>query len=182
MPPYETMHGRKFRTPSCWLEARKKHFAGLELVHQTVEKLKVIRERMLASQSRQKSYADKKRRPITFVVGGQVLLKVSPWKGLVRFRKRGKLSPHVIGPFKVFYPRKYSGEEVDMLPLSELRIDEDRRLVEEPEAIINCKKKKLRHKMIELVLVQWKHMTGPNLTWEAKSEMKIHYPHLFAAA
>ena len=101
MAPYQALYGQKCRTPSCWLEAREKQFMGPEMVHQTAEKLKIIRERMLAAQDRQKSYADKKRRPMTFEVGDSVLLKVSPWKGLIRFGKRGKLSPRFIGPFKV---------------------------------------------------------------------------------
>ena len=74
---------------------------GPKIVHQTAEKLKVIREMMLVAQDRQKSYADKKRQPISFDVGDSVLLKVSPWKGLIRFGKRGKWSPRFIGSFKV---------------------------------------------------------------------------------
>ena len=75
---------------------------GPKIVHQTTEKLQVIRERMLAAQDRQNSYADKNRRPMTIKVGDLVLLKVSPWKGLIRFGKRGNLSPRFIGPFQVF--------------------------------------------------------------------------------
>jgi hypothetical protein len=206
MAPYEALYGRKCRTPSCWLEAGEKHFTGPEIVHQTADKVKIIRERMLAAQSRQKSYADLRRKPMTFEVGDQVLLKVSPWKGLIRFGKRGKLSPRFIGPFKVLqrvgnqayklelppelegihntfhvcYLRKCLGEEPDMIPLSELRIDENKRLIEEPDAIVDYKTKKLRHKLIKLVLVRWKHSVGPNLTWETESDMKNRYPHLFA--
>ena len=101
MTPYQALYGQKCRTPSCWLEAGEKQFMGPEIVHQTAEKLKIIRERVLAAQDRQKSYADKKRRLMTFEIGDSVLLKVSPWKGLIRFGKRGKLSPRFIGPFKV---------------------------------------------------------------------------------
>ena len=159
MPPYEALYGRNFQTSSCWLEAGDKHLAGLDIVHQTTKNLKVISEMMLAAQSHQKSYADKKQRPITFDVGDQVLLKISPRKGLIRFGKRGKLSIHFIGPlynhelidelqgihntFHVCYLKKYLVEEVDMLPLLELRIDEDRRLVEELEEIVDRKMKKL---------------------------------------
>ena len=178
---------------------------GPELVHQTAEKLKIIRERMLAAQDRQKSYADKRRRPMTFEVRDSVLLKVSPWKGLIRFGKRGKLSPRFIGPFKVLqrignqayklelpeelngihntfhvcYLRKFTGEVPDIIPISELRIDENKRLIEEPEAIVDRKTKKLRCKMVELVLVRWKHTNGPNLTWETESDMMGRYLQLF---
>ena len=152
---------------------------GPEMVHQTAEKLKIIRERMLAAQDRQKSYADKKRRPVTFEVGDSVLLKVSPRKGIIRFRKRGMLSSRFIGSFKVLqrvgnqayklelpeelngihntfhvcYLRKFTGEVPDIIPIFELRIDENKRLVEEPETIVDRKTKKLRRKMVELVLV-----------------------------
>ena len=70
------------------------------------------------------------------------------------------------------------GEVLDMIPLSELRIDENKRLIEEPKAIIDRKTKKLQRKMVELVLVRWKHTNGPNLTWETESDMMSHYPHL----
>ena len=66
-----------------------------------------------------------------------------------------------------------------MIPLSKLRIDEDKRLVEDLEGIDDCKRKKLRHKMIDLVLVRWKHLAGPNPTWETESDMKSRYPHIF---
>nr|KAJ0212322.1 hypothetical protein LSAT_V11C400157430 [Lactuca sativa] len=92
MTLYQALYGQKCRTPSCWLKVGEKQFMGPEIVHQTAEKLKIIRERMLAAQDRQNSYADNKRRPMTFEVGDSVLLKVSPWKGLIRFGKRGKLS------------------------------------------------------------------------------------------
>ena len=163
---------------------------------------------MLAAQDRQKSYADKKRRPMTFEVGDSVLLKFSPWKGLIRFGKRGKLSPRFIGPFKVLqrignqayklelpeelngihntfhvcYLRKFMGEVLDIIPIYELRIHENKRLIEEPKVIVDRKTKKLRRKMVELVLVRWKHSNGPNLTWERESDMMSHYPHLFADA
>ena len=72
------------------------------------------------------------------------------------------------------------GEVPDIIPLSELRIDENKRLIEEPEAIVDRKTMKLRRKMVDLVLVRWKHANGPNLTWEAESDMMSRYPHLFA--
>ena len=71
------------------------------IVQQTTQKVKAIRERLKSAQDRQKSYADKKRRPIEFQVGDRVMIKVSPWKGVIRFGKRGKLSPCFLGPFKV---------------------------------------------------------------------------------
>lgn len=83
MEPYHALFGHKCHMSSCWIEARVKQFMGPEIFYQTVEKLNVIRERMLAAQNHQKSYADKKQQPITFEFGDQVLPKVSPWKGLM---------------------------------------------------------------------------------------------------
>ena len=71
------------------------------------------------------------------------------------------------------------GEVPDMIPLSKLGIDENKRLIEEAKAIFDRKTKKLRHKMVELVLVRWKHTNGPNLTWETESDMMSRYSHLF---
>ncbi|KAC9683464.1 hypothetical protein E3N88_45398 [Mikania micrantha] len=101
MAPFEMLYGRKCRTPICWGEVGQKELRNLEVVRATTERLEQIKSRMKAAQDRQKSYADKRRRPIEFQVGDMVLLKVSPWKGLIRFRKRGKLRPRYIGPFKI---------------------------------------------------------------------------------
>ncbi|KAI3801953.1 hypothetical protein L1987_30072 [Smallanthus sonchifolius] len=80
-------------TPVCWGEIGQKDFASLEVVKATSEKFDQIKARMKAVKDRQKSYADKRRRELEFQVGDMVLLKVSPWKEIIRFRKRGKLSP-----------------------------------------------------------------------------------------
>ncbi|KAD0046736.1 hypothetical protein E3N88_44875 [Mikania micrantha] len=101
MPPFEVLYGRKCRTPVCWGEVGPSELASKKLVKVTNERIDQIRAQLKATQDRQKLYADKRRRPIEFQVGAFVLLKVSPWKGVIRFRKRGKLSPRFIGPFKI---------------------------------------------------------------------------------
>ncbi|KAD6119725.1 hypothetical protein E3N88_10996 [Mikania micrantha] len=101
MPPYEMLYGRKCRTPVCWDEVGQREIAEKEVIKVTNAKIDQIRAHLKAAQDRQKSYADKRRRPIEFQVGDYVLLKVSPWKGVIRFRKRGKLSPRFIGPFRI---------------------------------------------------------------------------------
>ncbi|KAI3794915.1 hypothetical protein L1987_37556 [Smallanthus sonchifolius] len=101
MPPYEMLNGRRCRTPICWGEIGQKELGSLEVVRETSERFDQIKARMKAAQDRQKSYADKRRRPIEFDVGDRVMLKVSPWKGIIRFRKRGKLSPRFVGPFRI---------------------------------------------------------------------------------
>ncbi|GJU38861.1 putative reverse transcriptase domain-containing protein [Tanacetum coccineum] len=98
---YEALYGRKCRSPVCWAEVGEAQLTGPELIQETTEKIVLIKQRMQAAQDRQKSYADRKRKLIEFKVGDWVMLKVSPWKGVVRFGKRGKLNPRYVGPFRV---------------------------------------------------------------------------------
>nr|GEY18136.1 putative reverse transcriptase domain-containing protein [Tanacetum cinerariifolium] len=89
------------RLPVCWTEVREAQILGPELIQETTEKIVQIKQRMRAAHDRQKSYANLKRKPMEFQVGDKVMLKVSPWKGVVRFGKRWKLNPRYVGPFKV---------------------------------------------------------------------------------
>ncbi|GJX00375.1 putative reverse transcriptase domain-containing protein [Tanacetum coccineum] len=99
--PYEALYGRKCRSPVCWAEVGEAQLTGPEMIQETTEKIVLIKQRIQAAQDRQKSYADLKRKPMEFEVGDRVMLKVSPWKGVVRFGKRGKLNPRYVRPFKV---------------------------------------------------------------------------------
>lgn len=101
MAPYEALYGRKCRTPLYWTELSEKQIYGVDLVRETEEKVKVIRYRLKAASNRQKSYADLKRKEIEFQVGDKMFLKVSPWKKILRFGQKGKLSPRFIGPYEV---------------------------------------------------------------------------------
>ena len=98
MASYEALYGRKCRTPVCWDEVGEKKLVGLEIVQVNCDKIKVIRDRLKISQDRQKSYANNRHRDLEFEVGDMVFLRISPWKGVLRFGKRGKLSPRYIGP------------------------------------------------------------------------------------
>ena len=101
MASYEALYGRKCRSPVGWFEVGDRQLLGLDMVKDVVDKVKLIHDRMRTAQSRQKSYADNRRRELEFNVGGHVFLKVSPFKGVMRFGKRGKLSPRYIGPFEI---------------------------------------------------------------------------------
>ncbi|XP_010682569.1 uncharacterized protein LOC104897397 [Beta vulgaris subsp. vulgaris] len=101
MTPYEALDGRKCRSPICWNDVNESLNLGPEMIEETTNKLKLIQERMKAAQDRQKSYADQRRRDLEFVVGEEVLLKVSPTKGVMRFGRKGKLSPRYIGTYEV---------------------------------------------------------------------------------
>ncbi|KAK1422205.1 hypothetical protein QVD17_25165 [Tagetes erecta] len=205
MSPYEMLYGRKCRTPICWGEVGQRELGNKEIVQETIEKIDLIRSHLKAAQDRQKSYADKRRRSIEFKVGDYVMLKVSPWKGVIRFRKRGKLSPRFIGPFQIIarvrsvayrleLPPELSGihntfhvshlrkclvDETSHVPLNDIVIDDRLNYVEEPVAILDWKVKKLRNKEINQVMVQWKHRKGSDITWESEDEMRMYYPQLF---
>ena len=101
MAPYEALYGRKFRTPVCWTELNEHKLIGPNIVKDTEEKIQVIRQRLKAASDRQKSYANLKRRDIEYNVGDKVFLKVSPWRKILRFGQKGKLSPRFIGPYEI---------------------------------------------------------------------------------
>ena len=97
MAPYEALYGRPCRSPFCWTEVGESAITGPELIKDTSEKVSLIRQRLLTAQSLQKSYVDVRRRPLGFEVGDHFSLKVNPERRVVRFGKRGKLSPRFIG-------------------------------------------------------------------------------------
>ncbi|GKD20525.1 putative reverse transcriptase domain-containing protein, partial [Tanacetum coccineum] len=99
--PFEALYDRKCRSLVCWAEVGQVQLTGPEIVQETIKKIIQIKQRMQVARDRKKSYADLKRKPIDFQVGDTVMLKVSPWKGVVRFGKRGKLNPRYVKPFKV---------------------------------------------------------------------------------
>ena len=101
MAPYEALYGRPCRSPLCWTEVGESSITCPNLIRDTSEKVALIRQRLLSAQSRQKSYADVRRRPLEFEVGDHVFLKVMCKSGVVRFGKPGKLSPRFIGPFEI---------------------------------------------------------------------------------
>ncbi|GJW00268.1 putative reverse transcriptase domain-containing protein [Tanacetum coccineum] len=98
---FEALYGIKCRSPICWAEVGDRQLTGPEIIHETTKKIIQIKSRIQAARDRQKSYADVRLKPLEFQVGDKVILKVSPWKGVIRFGKRGKLNPHYIRPFKI---------------------------------------------------------------------------------
>ncbi|GJR45534.1 putative reverse transcriptase domain-containing protein [Tanacetum coccineum] len=98
--PFEALYGRKYRSLVCWAEVRDAQLTGSEIIHETTEKIIQIKKCIQAARDRQKSYADKRLKQLEFEVCDRVILKVSPWKRVIRFGKRGKLNPGYIGPYK----------------------------------------------------------------------------------
>ncbi|GKB06677.1 putative reverse transcriptase domain-containing protein [Tanacetum coccineum] len=128
-----------------------------------------IKQRMQAARDWQKSYADLKRKPMEFEVGDKVMLKVLPWKGVVRFGKRGKLNP-----------RSVMADEPLAVPLDGLHFDDKLQFVEEPIEITDREVKRLKRSRIPLVKVRWNSKRGPEFTWEREDQFRKKYPHLFS--
>ncbi|GJX66477.1 putative reverse transcriptase domain-containing protein [Tanacetum coccineum] len=150
---------------------------------ETTEKIVQIKERLKTARSRQKSYADKRRKPLEFKVEDQVLLKVSPWKGAVQFGKKGKLAPRCIhNTFHVSNLKKCLAESYIQVPLEKIEIDENLYFVDEPIEIVARDVKKLKRRRIPLVKVRWNSRQGAGYTWEREDQFKTKYPHLFATS
>ncbi|XP_071704784.1 uncharacterized protein [Rutidosis leptorrhynchoides] len=181
MAPFEMLYGRKCRAPVCWNETGEKLTEGPELVRVTNEKVAIAMNRLKEAQLRQKVYADKHRRPLEFVVGDKVFLKVSPWKGIRHFGLKGKLIPRYIGPFEILdrlWGYHYHPLHVVQYPFSEIRPDLS--YVEEPDAIIEREERVTRKSSTPFVKVQWKNHSASEVTWELKETMQAEHPHLFA--
>ncbi|GJY20687.1 hypothetical protein Tco_0393253 [Tanacetum coccineum] len=132
----------------------------------TTEKIIQIKQRIQAAHDRQKSYTDVRRKPLEFQVGDRVMLKVSPWKGVIRFGKRGKLNPRVHSIFHVSNIKKCLFDEPLAIPLDEIHIDDKLYFVEEPVEIMVLEVKRLNQTHILIVKVRWNSMRGPEFTWE----------------
>ncbi|GJS40069.1 putative reverse transcriptase domain-containing protein [Tanacetum coccineum] len=176
--PFEALYGRKCRSPIMWAEVGEGQLIGPE-----------------------------RRKPLEFSVGDYVLLKVSPWKGVVRFEKKGKLAPRFVRPFKVIekvspvayrldLPEELNGVRDTFyvsnlkkclayptlqVPLKEIRVDAKLNFVEEPVEILEREFKKLKGSRISIVKVRWNSKRGPEFTWEREDQMKLKYPYLFSA-
>ncbi|GJU53741.1 putative reverse transcriptase domain-containing protein [Tanacetum coccineum] len=178
--PFEALYGRKCRSPICWAEVGDAQLTGPEIVHETTEKIIQIKKRIQAARDRQKSYADRRRKPLEFEVGDKVMLKVSPWKGVIRFGKRGKLNPRYIGPFRIIAKvSQFEEDEPLAIPLDEIQIDDKLHFIEEPVEIMDREVKRLKQSRIPIVKVRWNSRRGPEFTWEREDQMKKKYPHLF---
>ncbi|GJZ00657.1 putative reverse transcriptase domain-containing protein [Tanacetum coccineum] len=187
------------------LRLEKVALIGPELVQETTDKVVLIKEKLKAARDRQKSYADNRRKPLEFEVGDRVMLKVSPWKGVIRFGKKGKLAPRYVGPFEILerigpvayrlrLPEELSGVHDTFhvsnlkkcladaslhVPLDEIKVDKTLRFVEEPVEIMDREVKRLKRSKISLVKVRWNSKRGPEFTWEREDYMKSKYPQLF---
>jgi hypothetical protein len=116
MAPFEALYGRKCRTPLNWSETGESQVFGPDVLRQAEEQVQLIRDRLKAAQSRQKSYANTKRREVTFSIGDFAYLRVTPLKGMKRFHVKGKLAPRYIGPFKIIGRRGEVSYQLELPP------------------------------------------------------------------
>ncbi|GJT17520.1 reverse transcriptase domain-containing protein [Tanacetum coccineum] len=167
--PFEALYGRKCRSPILWAEIGESSLIRPELVQETTDKVVLIKEKLKAARDRQKRYADNRRKPLEFEVGDRVMLKVSPWKGVIRFGKKGKLALRY----------KCLADASLHVPLGKIKVDKTLRFVEEPVEIMDREVKSLKRSKIALVKVRWNSKRGPEFTWEREDYMKSKYPQLF---
>ncbi|CAL0308339.1 unnamed protein product [Lupinus luteus] len=205
MAPYEALYGRKCRTPLCWFETGENLILGLDVVQQTTEKIRMIRENMKTAQSRQKSYYDKRRNPLSFEEGDHVFMRVVPTTGIGRLLKARKLTPKFIGPYQILRKVGTVAYQIALPPLlsnmhNVFHVSQLRKYVSDPSHIIEPDSiqlkdnltfetlpirigdrsvKILRGKEIALVKVIWSQTNGEDATWEVKEAMRKSYPHLF---
>nr|GEV73596.1 putative reverse transcriptase domain-containing protein [Tanacetum cinerariifolium] len=188
--PFEALYGRKCRLPICWAEVEDAQLTGPELIHEKTEKIVQIKQRIQAARDLQKSYANVRRKPLEFQVGDRVMLKVSPWKGVVHFGKRGKLNPIYIGPFNVLAKvgtiayrielpeqlsrvhgtfhvsnlKKCLSDEPLAISLDEVHIDDKLCFVKEPVEFMDREVKWLKQSRIPIIKVRWNSRRGPEFT------------------
>ncbi|GKB98905.1 hypothetical protein Tco_0985042 [Tanacetum coccineum] len=169
-----------FRSPVCWAKVGDVQLTGPEIIQETTKKIVQIRQHLQAARDRQRSYANIRRKPLEFQVGDHVMSKVSPRKGVIRFRKQGKLNPRYIRPFKILKrvgPAAYTlelpeelssvhstfhvsnlkkciSDESLVIPMKGLRLDDKLNFVEEQAEIIDREVKQLRQSRIPIVKVR----------------------------
>ena len=194
--PFEALYGRKCRTPLYWSETGESQLFGPEIIKEAERQVQVVRENLKVTQSRQKSYANTRRRELTFE-GEFVYLKVSPIRGLCRFKVKGKLSPRYIGPFKILARKGEVAYELELpsqlsdvhnvfhisqlkkclrvpeeqLPLEELDVQDDLTYIKYPVKILDTLERITRSKKIRMCKVQWSHHAEDEATWEREDEL-----------
>ncbi|GJX71029.1 putative reverse transcriptase domain-containing protein [Tanacetum coccineum] len=149
--PFEALYGRKCRSPVVWAKVDKSQMIGHEIVQETTDKIFQIKDRLKAARNRQKSYTGNHKKPLKFCVGDHVLLKVSPWKGVVCFGKNELSGVHDI--FLISNHKKCLAYETLHVPLEEIRIDAKLHFIEELMEIMDWVVKKLKGSRIPIVKV-----------------------------
>nr|AAN01260.1 Putative retroelement [Oryza sativa Japonica Group]AAP53141.1 retrotransposon protein, putative, Ty3-gypsy subclass [Oryza sativa Japonica Group] len=208
MAPYEALYGRKCRTPLLWDQTGERQVFRTDILREAEEKVKIIQERLRVAQSRHKSYADNRRRDLSFEEGDYVYLRVTPLRGVHRFHTKGKLAPRFVGPYKIVsrrgevayqleLPQSLAGVHnvfhvsqlkkclrvpTEQANLDQIEVQEDLTYVEKPIRILETSERRTRNRVIRFCKVQWSNHSEEESTWEREDELKSAHPHLFASS
>ncbi|WVZ51680.1 LOW QUALITY PROTEIN: hypothetical protein U9M48_002796, partial [Paspalum notatum var. saurae] len=200
MAPFEALYGRRCRTTLNWSEPGERVTFGPDLVTQAEEQVKFIHSNLKRAQFRQKSYSDKRRRPLVFEKGDHVYLRVSPMKGVHQFGVKGKLAPRYIGPLKIIEKCGTVAYRLELPPhlaavhdvfhVSQLKkclrvpeevidisqIEPDLTYEEKPIKILDQKQRSTRRRTINFYKVQWSNHSEEEATWEQEEFLQTKYP------
>ncbi|WVZ76206.1 hypothetical protein U9M48_024196 [Paspalum notatum var. saurae] len=178
MAPFEALYGRRCRTPLNWSEPGKHVTFGPDLVTQAEEQVRFIHSNLKRAQSRQKSYSDKRRRPLAFEDGDLVYLWVSPMKGVHWFGVKGKLAPRYIvhDVFHVSQLKKCLRVPEEVVDASQLQIEPDLTYEEQPIKILDQKQRATRRRTINFYKMQWSNHSEEEATWEQEEFLQTKYP------
>jgi hypothetical protein len=205
MAPFEALYGRKCRTPLFWNQTGESQVFGPDVLRDAEEKVRKIRDNLRVAQSRQKSYADTRRRDLAFEIGDYVYLKVSPMRSVRRFNMKGKLAPRYVGPFRILRRRGEVAYQLELpasmsgihdvlhvsqlkkclrvpeeqIPLEELTVEGDLTYEEYPVKILETAERVTRSRVIKMCKVQWHRYKEEEATWEREDELRQSYPYLF---
>jgi hypothetical protein len=202
MAPFEVLYRRRCRTPLNWIEPGENVIFGPDLVEEAESIVRRVQENLKAAKSRQETYANKRRRHLEFEVGNHVYLRVSPMKGMKRFRVKGKLAPRYIGPFpipekcgtvayKLDLPPSLIGVH-DIFHMSQLKkclkapmnvvlpevapLEADLSYPEHPTKILDQKDRVTRSKTVKFFKIQWSNHSEEEATWESEDFLRSHHP------
>jgi hypothetical protein len=202
MAPFEALYGCQCRTPLNWSQTGEREIFGPDLVNEAEEKVKIIQNNLKAAQSRQKSYVDKRRKPIQFEVGDFVYLRVSPTRDVQQFGINGKLAHRYVGPFKileicgpvayqlqlppqlavihnVFHVsqlKKCISVPTEIIDTQSIDIEPDLSHKENPIRMLDTKERSTRRAIVKMFKIQWNHHTEEEATWETEDYLQKNVP------
>jgi hypothetical protein len=207
MSPFKVLYGRNCRTPLHWDQLSERQVFGPEILLEAEVNIRMVRENLKGTQSRQRSYADTRRRELSFEVGDYVYLKVSPIRGTKRFGVKGKLAPRYIDLYQIQARRGEVAYQLSLLenlstvhdvfhvsqlkkclrvpeeqlPAEDLEVQEDLTYIEKPTQILETVDRVIRRNTIRMCKVKWGHYSEEEATWEREDDMRAKYPELFAS-
>jgi hypothetical protein len=208
MAPFEALYGRQCRTLLNWSKPGERWFFRPHMVRETEEKVQRIIHNLREAKAHQKSYADKRRQPLYFQVEDYVYLKVSPMKGVSRFKVKGKLAPWYIGPFPILEqcgPVAYRLQLPETLSavhnvfhvsqlkkclrvldqtveVADVSLEPDLTYSEHPIRVLDQKDRITRRRTLKFYNIQWNQHTEDEATWETQDFLEKNFPGFLASS